>query len=118
MLPFDGLTAEEEKTHELACKAQLGAVLHHNLERHICFSKQLLHLADPEFVPSPPSSPWRRRGRPAQKKKALVQRRQPSRAPSVQQSDDDSDKEPGSPKEAQNLEDLSEFFQMDSEDEG
>lgn len=97
---FNGRSAEEEETHEQACRAQLGAVLHHNTERHICFSKQLLTLADADFVASPPPTPRRRK-------------KTGGRRPQVPQQAAPEDE----PAETRNLEDLAAFFSPDSEEE-
>ena len=77
---FQGLTAEEEETHEMGCRGQLGSVLHHNKARHICFSDQLLlSLADPSFVRPRVRPPTKKKRRPKQRDTAPGPEKQVSR---------------------------------------
>ena len=105
---FDGLSAEQEDTHERACRAQLGSVLHHNTARHICFSKQLLRLADPHFVASPPPTPRR---------KKTKRDRQPQVPHAAQASHAEENPEEEMHHETRNLEDLAAFFAVESDGE-
>ena len=114
---FQGLTAEEEETHEMGCRGQLGSVLHHNKARHICFSDQLLSLADPNFV--------RPRVRPPAKKKSRTKKRDTAQGPARQVSRPSSPVPSARPEEQSEqthqedesrIEDLAAFFQSDSED--
>ena len=103
MKAFEGLTAEAEDYQEQTIRAHLGAILHIDNEKHRYFSADLMQYADPEFIPSPPTSPaWRR-----QKKKSQSQ---PRRKMPVA-SGGEEEREPP-PEESRSLADMASFFEM------
>ena len=108
LFAFGGLSNQEEEDYERACTAQLGSVLHYNKARAICFSKQLLQLADPHYVPSrpPPARAQKRKGT------AQAQPQVPMQATEEETGEEATEEEPST-----NLEDLAAFFQVNSEDE-
>ena len=86
MQTHEGLTAHEEEYQESCAKAHLGAILFADSTKHRFFSQELMHLADPNFVPSPPESPgWL----PRQKRKPTKARPRRQAAQSVQASSDE-----------------------------
>ena len=110
MKPFAGLTAEQETHQEKCARAQLGAILFADKSKHVYFSKELLYLASPHFVPSPPESPaWQRQ------KTRKQQPRRPSqpRAASAAAAEEET---PGTPVESRSMADMAAFFSMEDDD--
>lgn len=102
MKAFEGLTAEAEDYQEQTIRAHLGAILHIDNEKHRYFSADLMEYADPEFIPSPPTSPaWRR-----QKKSQSQPRRRKMPVASG------GEEEELPPEESRNLADMASFFEM------
>ena len=107
----EGLSAEEEEHQEQCAKAHLGAILFADSTKHKFFSKELLHLADPHFVPSPPESPaWNRQKKKPTKTQPRRQAAQP-RASSEMEEDEDEEEEEVS----RDLKDMATFWE-DEED--
>ena len=103
---FDGLTAEEEDYHEKCALAQMSAILSADKAKSKYFSKELLHLADPHFVASPPPSPaWKRCAK--KKAKQPAPRQAP---PQEESSEEEQEIEPRS------LADLASFWSEEVED--
>ena len=110
LLAHEGLTAEEEEFQEQAARAQLGAILFTDKDKHRFFSKELMTFADPEFIPSPPTSPaWRRTQRKKQPARS-------SRAAAPPPTESENEEEPE--EESRDLADMASIFWVESEDEG
>ena len=111
---FEGLTAEQEEDCERACRAQLGSTLHYNKARHVCFSEQLLLLADPTFRRPRPAV--QKRGRPpkARPQPQVARPTQPAQPPQNAESEEEAEEEEEG---TRCLEDLAAFFNHSSEDE-
>ena len=109
LLSFEGLTAEQEEYHEQCARAHVGAILNRDKTKHRYFSKELMHWADPEFIPSPPASPaWQRQ--PRRPRKAQP----PSRPPESEEDPESEEEEPQN--ESRDLADIAALW-ADSEDE-
>ena len=109
---FPGLTAEEEEHQQLSARAQLGAILYGNPAHHKHFSKQLLHYADAEFVPSPPTTPQRKRMQAARRAKRAAAA--PAQAEEALSSE--GEVEESAPNESRNMSDLAAFWDDSDED--
>ena len=108
---FNGLTATEEDYHDKSARAQLGAILFGDKNKHVFFSPELMFLADPDFVPSPPPSPaWRRQT----KKRAQPRRKAAPPAEVLREDEEQQDGE--QPAESRNMADLARLWE-ESEDE-
>ena len=108
---FEGHTAEQEEYFQQCARAHLGAILFQDSKNFRFFSKQLMHFADPEFVPSPPSTPERNRKRrrpPARKAAAPT-------APESPQSAREEEEDPPQ-NETRNLADMAAFWDDSDED--
>ena len=114
-----GLTAEQEEDFERACRGQLGSTLHYNKERHVCFSDELLLLADPTFSrPRTLPSTRKPRGRPPTNPRPQAQAQAAAAAQTAEQPQEEiQDEEIQEENLTRNLEDLAAFFQGTSESE-
>ena len=108
---FEGLTAEQEEHHEKCSKAQLGAILFRDSSKHRFFSKQLMKLADPHFVPTPPSSPWRRSKKKQRLTRPLAQSHQAAGSGA------EGEEEPQPEELSRDLRDMASFWESDEDED-
>ena len=114
---FEGLTAEQEDYFQHCARAQVGAILHDRPRNHELFSKELMEHVEPDFVPSPPTTPELRRRKQAKQRAQPARRTKANASPSRPQAAELSEEEEESPSSRrQTLADMAAFW--DQEEDG